>query len=246
MGLANYYSKFMKGFTTLAAPLKGLCIPRASFHWDQAEQACFNVLKAALILVSVLRVWKSTQPTQLITDASELAIGAILEQQDDQWDWHPVVFESCKNTLPKWHYTTHLLELLAVVHALHAFWPYLLNKPFDLHTDNTSLQWLQEQHTISHHHVRWLDAIAELKFKVVHIQGSTNQADFITRKSFISGPGQAPIVGYTSEGQKGDTELFFAGGKTSCHIFDCLAGPFSAKLHTTGLCCSPRGGHVGR
>ena len=48
MGLANYYSKFVKGFSTVAALLMGLCSPRASFRWDQAEQASFNALKAAL------------------------------------------------------------------------------------------------------------------------------------------------------------------------------------------------------
>ena len=56
MGLANYYSKFVKGFATVVAQLTGLCSPRASFHWDQAKQASFNALRAALTLAPVLRV----------------------------------------------------------------------------------------------------------------------------------------------------------------------------------------------
>ena len=48
VSLANYYSKFVKGLATVAALLTGLCSPRASFHWDQAKQASFNALKAAL------------------------------------------------------------------------------------------------------------------------------------------------------------------------------------------------------
>ena len=60
----------------MAAPLTGLCSPRASFLWDQAEQASFNALKVALALALVLLVWESAQLTQLITDSSELAIGA--------------------------------------------------------------------------------------------------------------------------------------------------------------------------
>ena len=56
VGLANYYRKFVKGFATVAAPLTGLCSPRASFRWDQVEQASFDALKAALTSALVLRV----------------------------------------------------------------------------------------------------------------------------------------------------------------------------------------------
>ena len=176
----------------MAAQLTGLCSPRASFRWDQAEQASFDVLKAALTSAPVLRVWESARPTRLITDASELAIGVILEQLDDHGDWHPVAFESRKNTLQELRYPPHLLELLAVVHALRVFRPYLLNKPFDLHTDNASLQWLQVQRTISHHQARWLDAIAEFKFKVVHIPGRTNPTDHSKALRLPRAPARPP------------------------------------------------------
>ena len=59
VGLANYYRKFVKGFATVAAPLTGLCSPRASFRWDQAEQASFDALKAAFTSALVLHVWES-------------------------------------------------------------------------------------------------------------------------------------------------------------------------------------------
>ena len=41
-----------------------------------------------------------------------------------------------------------------MVHALKALRPYLLDKPFELHTDNASLQWLQQQRHVSHHQAR--------------------------------------------------------------------------------------------
>ena len=148
-----------------------------------------------------------------------------MEQPDDHCNWHPEAFESRKNTLPELCCPPHFLELLAVVHALLAFQPHLLDKQFDLHTDNTSLQWLQEQHTISHHQARWLDAIAEFKFKVVHIPGSMNPADFIPRKRFASGPCPAPTAGYTGEGREGNTELFFVGGKPAAAFLKVRLDP---------------------
>ena len=48
VGLANYYCKLVKGFTMVAAPLTELCSPRATFLWDQAKQASFDMLKVAL------------------------------------------------------------------------------------------------------------------------------------------------------------------------------------------------------
>ena len=139
VGLANYYSKFVDRLANLAAPLTALCSPRPSFHWGKMEQSSFDALKRALTAALVLRVWDSSLAMWLITDASKLAVGSILEPPDDQGAWHPVAFESRKLTIQEHSYPPHCLELLAVVHSLCAFRQYLLDKPFELHTDNTSL-----------------------------------------------------------------------------------------------------------
>jgi hypothetical protein len=81
VGLANYYRKFVLRFSALAAPLTALCSPRATFRWGAAEQQSFAALKAALTTAPVLRVWDPARPTRLLTDASELAVSAILDSQ---------------------------------------------------------------------------------------------------------------------------------------------------------------------
>ena len=48
-----------------------------------------------------------------------------------------------------------------MVHALKTLRPYLLDKPFQLHTENTSLQWLLQQRYVSHYQARWLNLLAE-------------------------------------------------------------------------------------
>ena len=92
-GLANYYCKLVDRFANLAAPLTALCSPRACFHWGEREQRSFNTLKRELTATPVLRVWDSSRATRLITDASELTVGSILEQPDYQGAGHPVAFE---------------------------------------------------------------------------------------------------------------------------------------------------------
>jgi hypothetical protein len=59
----------------------------------------------------------------LSTDASEVAVAAILTQPDDEGRQHPVAYKSRKLTwtAAEWnHSTPHVLELLAVVHARRA------------------------------------------------------------------------------------------------------------------------------
>ena len=97
-----------------------------------------------------------------------------------------------------------------MVHALKALRPYLLDKPFELHTDNASLQWLQQQRYVSHHQARWLNLLAEYQYRVVHIPGRTNPADFLTRKRFLDGSGPASHTGYDDPDSA--LELFVATG----------------------------------
>ena len=93
VGLANYYRKFVDRLAKLAALLTTLCSPRARFHWGETEQRSFDDLKCVLTAALVLWVWDSSQATLLITKVSELAVGSILEQPDNQGAWHPVAFE---------------------------------------------------------------------------------------------------------------------------------------------------------
>ena len=142
------------------------------------------------------------RPTRLLTDTSELAVSArhpgAARRPSDAGAFHPVAFESRKLTQPERSYPLHLFEWLAVMHALKALRPYLLDKPFEMHTDNASLQWLQQQHHVSHHQARWLNLLAEYRdqYRVVHVPGRTNPADFLIRKRFPDGPGPAQRTGY--------------------------------------------------
>ncbi len=69
---------------------------------------------------------------------------------------------------------------------------YLLDKPFSLHTDNTSLLWLQEQLQLSHDQEHWLNLHVKYQYTVVHIPGVTNPADVLTCKQFRDCQGPAP------------------------------------------------------
>jgi RNase P subunit RPR2 len=98
-----------------------------------------------------------------------LAVAASLTQPDDEGHQHPVAYESRKLTVAERNYPAHVLELLAVVHALRVFKHYLLGSgaprpagcgsDFDLRTDNQAITWLKTNKHLNKMYIRWLDEI---------------------------------------------------------------------------------------
>ncbi len=124
-GLANY-RRFVEGYSEVAAPLTALGSPTARFAWTPAAQASFDALKLALSSAPVRHTSDPARRAVLTTGASNVAVAAILTQLDDEGHQHPLAYESRKLTAAEQNYPAHVLELLAVVHALRVFRHYLL------------------------------------------------------------------------------------------------------------------------
>jgi hypothetical protein len=105
-GLTNYtdYLRFVESYAAaeVAAQLTALESPTARFLWTREEQASFEALKMALSSAQVLCTFdpQASRQAVLMTDASSVAVAAILTQQDDNCLQHPVAFESSKLTPP--------------------------------------------------------------------------------------------------------------------------------------------------
>ena len=103
----------MEGYAELAAPLTALGSPMARFTWGPEQQASFDVLKSALASTPVLHTFDPTRRAVLMTDASDassVAVAAILAQQDDKGHQHPVAYESRKLTAAERNYPAHILK----------------------------------------------------------------------------------------------------------------------------------------
>jgi hypothetical protein len=116
----------VEGYTEIAAPLTALGRLPARFAWPPVAQASSDALKLALFSAPVLRTFDPDRRAVLTMDASGIAVAAILTQPDDEGQQHPVAYESRKLTAAVRNYPAHVLELLAVVHALRVFRHYLL------------------------------------------------------------------------------------------------------------------------
>ena len=117
LGLANYYRKFIKGFSQLAAPLTELMKKDKSFDWDHGYKDGFKTIKERLTNAPILAIFDPEKEALLEIDASDFAIGACLTQKGDDGKIRPVAYYSRKQTQPELNYDIHDKELLAVVEA---------------------------------------------------------------------------------------------------------------------------------
>ena len=78
LGMCNYYGKFIKKYAQVAAPLYSLLRKDTTWTWANAEQQAFDALKTALCRAPILAMPDFTQPFQIETDASDVAIGGVL------------------------------------------------------------------------------------------------------------------------------------------------------------------------
>ncbi|GBG66294.1 hypothetical protein CBR_g57893 [Chara braunii] len=95
LGLANYYRKFVRNFSTIAAPLRRLLKKEAIGQWDKDCTSALKRLKRTLIEYPVLKVVDPSLPFVVTTDASQYGIGVVL-QQDDGNGYRPVEFMSAR------------------------------------------------------------------------------------------------------------------------------------------------------
>ena len=158
LGLAGYYRKFVAGFARIAAPLTDLLRKDVSFAWSPEAQSAFDALKSALTTAPVLALFDPNAPAEIVvhTDASDFAIGAVLSQGG-----RPIAFESRKLTSAEQGYATHDREMLAIVHALRAWRPYLHGRKPLVYTDHSSLRHFLEQPQLNDRQTRWFDQLAE-------------------------------------------------------------------------------------
>ena len=113
LGLANYYRRFVEGFSRRAAPLTELLKKDTTWQWSIECQSTFEELKATMTRGPVLGLVDIKKLFEVETDASDYALGGVLLQEG-----HPIAYESQKLNNAERRYTVSEKEMLAVVHCL--------------------------------------------------------------------------------------------------------------------------------
>ncbi|GBG76143.1 hypothetical protein CBR_g21891 [Chara braunii] len=171
LGLANYYRKFMRNFSTIATPLRKLLKKEAIWQWDKDCTSALKKLKRALIEYPVLKVADPSLPFVVTTDASQYGIGAVL-QQDDGNGYRPVEFMPARMPSEKVATSTYERELYALRQAQEHWKHYLLGRHFKVYSDHETLRWLKTQMTPKL--TRWAAEIDQYDFELKPVKGKYN------------------------------------------------------------------------
>ncbi|GJU64823.1 reverse transcriptase domain-containing protein [Tanacetum coccineum] len=143
--------------------------------------AAFETLKKKLIEAPILIAPDWDLPFELMCDASDFAIGAVLEQRHER-HFRPIHYASKTMIEAESHYTTTEKEMLAVVYAFKKFRSYLILNKSIVYTDHSALKYLFAKKDSKARLLRWVLLLQEFKFKVIDTKGAENlAADHLSR-----------------------------------------------------------------
>ncbi|CAM5166362.1 unnamed protein product [Natator depressus] len=135
----------------------------------------------------------------VFTDTSDTELGAVLMQEDEKGERHPIVYLSKKLLPQEQHYAATKKQCLAMVWALKKLEPYLFGRHFTVYTDHSPLTWLHQMKGANAKLLRWSLLLQDYDMDVVHVKGSADMiADALSRRG---GPELPQVTGQSDPAQ---------------------------------------------
>nr|GEV47488.1 reverse transcriptase domain-containing protein [Tanacetum cinerariifolium] len=135
----------------------------------------FRTLKEKLTEAPILIASNWDQPLELMCDASDYAVGAVLGQRVEK-HFRSIHYASKTMTQAETNYTTTEKEMLVVVYAFEKFRLYLIMNKSIVYTDHSALKYLFAKKDVKARLLRWILLLQEFDFKVIDTKGSENYA----------------------------------------------------------------------
>ncbi|KRH93508.1 pol polyprotein [Pseudoloma neurophilia] len=185
LGLANQIREFVPAYAQMVAPMNNILKGKSKrstekILWSEESTKAFDTCKNNIAKITQRMQPDLSLPFILTSDASNVAIGAILSQiKDGKRQMIAAFSKTLDNT--QLNYSVTDKELLAAVKGIQYFKHYLLGKKFTLETDHQALKYLQQVSQPNSRLMRWSLFLQDYDFEVKYITGETNAADFFSR-----------------------------------------------------------------
>ena len=193
LGFANFYRRFIRNFSSVAAPLHALTSSKTRFLWSLPADQAFKRLKEIFTSAPVLTLPDPHQQFVVEVDASDLGIGGILSQRSQADNkLHPCAFLSQKLSPAERNYDVGNRELLAVKVALEEWrhWLEGAEHPFLVWTDHKNLEYIRSAKRLNSRQARWALFFNRFNFTLSYRPGSKNvKPDALSR---LFDPSSAP------------------------------------------------------
>ncbi|XP_042457800.1 uncharacterized protein LOC122041967 [Zingiber officinale] len=181
LGHADFYRRFIRDFSKIALPLTQLLQKDVTFHFDQKCKEAFEELKEALVTGPIISPPDWSLPFELMCDASNYAVGAVLAQRVDGAP-HVICYASKTLEAAQANYTTTEKELLYIVFALDKFRSYLLCSHVIVFSDHAALKYLLKKPDAKPRLIRWMLLLQEFDVEIRDRSGRENLvADHLSR-----------------------------------------------------------------
>ena len=144
LGHAGFYRSFIKDFAKTSRPLTNLLQKDVLFVFDEDCKEAFEILKKALITAPIVEPPDQNLPFDIMCDASDYAVGAVLGKRIDK-KLNVIHYASKTFDSPQKNYATTEKEFLAVIFACDKFRQYIVDSKVTIHTDHAAIKYLMEK-----------------------------------------------------------------------------------------------------
>ncbi|GJR33401.1 reverse transcriptase domain-containing protein [Tanacetum coccineum] len=181
LGHAGFYRRFIQDFSKISRPMTHLLEKETPFFFSKECIESFNTLKRKLTEAPILIAPDWDLPFELMCDASDFAIGAVLGQRKNK-HFQPIHYASKTMTEAQAHYTTTEKELLVVVYAFEKFRSYLVLSKSIVYTDHSAIKYLFAKKDAKPRLMRWILLLQEFDVIIRDKKGAENlAADHLSR-----------------------------------------------------------------
>ncbi|KAL4363942.1 hypothetical protein GQ457_04G023080 [Hibiscus cannabinus] len=174
LGHAGFYRRFIEDFSKITKPLCSLLEQGRPFEFDKDCTKAFNLLKQKLVTAPIVEPPDWKLPFELMCDASDYAVGAVLGQRKGKI-FHPIYYASKTLNDAQVNYTTTEKEMLAVIFAFDKFRSYLIGTKVIVHTDHSAIKYLLSKKDAKPRLIRWILLLQEFDIEIIDRKGTENQ-----------------------------------------------------------------------